>query len=128
MGDPYDKSVDIWSIGVICYVLLCGFPPFYGDTQKELFENIMSGNYDFPNPEWKNVSDKAKDFIRKILVVDPEKRYTAKQCLEDAWITESTASHANMKRVETLNAKKFKEYTEKYKTQVGKNTKEKDEA
>lgn len=52
MGDPYDMAVDIWSIGVITYVLLCGFPPFYGDVQKELFDNIMSGNYDFPDPEW----------------------------------------------------------------------------
>jgi serine/threonine protein kinase len=51
MGEPYDKGVDVWSIGVICYVLLCGFPPFYGETQKDLFEKIMSANYSFPNPE-----------------------------------------------------------------------------
>lgn len=56
LGEPYDKEVDVWSIGVIGYVLLCGFPPFYGETQKELFENIMNGQYDFPDPEWTEVS------------------------------------------------------------------------
>lgn len=77
---------------------LCGFPPFYGDSQKELFENIMSGTFDFPDPEWTDVSDEglvhslhynvspAKDFIKKILVVDPEKRYTAEQCLAHPFI------------------------------------------
>ena len=69
MGEQYDEAVDIWSIGVITYVLyvmyalsinhprLCGFPPFYGETQKELFENIMGGKYDFPEPEWTEVSE-----------------------------------------------------------------------
>jgi len=86
LGEPYDMSVDIWSIGVICYVLLCGFPPFYGESQKDLFENIMSGTFDFPSPEWDEVSEAAKEFIKKILVVSPEKRYTAAQCLNDPWL------------------------------------------
>jgi len=116
-GEPYDSSVDIWSIGVITYVLLCGFPPFYGEQQKELFENIMAGNYDFPDPEWQNVSEAAKDFIRKILVVNPEHRATAEQCLQHKWIKDhvSAAKDKNIKRLETFNPKKFKDYTAKYK-------------
>eukprot|EP01118_Nematostelium_gracile_P002192 TRINITY_DN1241_c0_g1_i1.p1 TRINITY_DN1241_c0_g1~~TRINITY_DN1241_c0_g1_i1.p1 ORF type:complete len:497 (+),score=186.11 TRINITY_DN1241_c0_g1_i1:111-1493(+) len=118
MGDPYDMAVDIWSIGVISYVLLCGFPPFYGDSQKELFENIMSGTYDFPDPEWTDVSDQAKNFIKKILVVDPEKRYNAEQALNDEWIKENTGvTKKDLRRLESFSVKKFKEYTKKYKEQ-----------
>jgi len=115
MGEPYDMSVDIWSIGVISYVLLCGFPPFYGDSQKELFENIMSGTYDFPDPEWTEVSPGAKNFIKKILVVDPEKRMNAEQCLQDDWMKETTGVKKDLKRLESFSVKKFKEYQKKYK-------------
>jgi len=117
MGEPYDMAVDIWSIGVISYVLLCGFPPFYGETQKELFENIMSGTYDFPDPEWTDVSDQAKSFIKSILVTDPEKRTTAEQCLNGEWIKENTGIKKDLKRLESFSVKKFKEYTKKYKEQ-----------
>lgn len=48
----YDKEVDMWSIGVITYILLCGFPPFYGETVPELFEQIMSADYDYPEDYW----------------------------------------------------------------------------
>lgn len=117
-GDTYDMSVDVWSIGVICYVLLCGFPPFYGETQKELFENIMSARYDFPDPEWSNISSEAKDFIKKILVVDPSKRYTAEQCLSDAWIklhASPKVPERELARKETFSMTKFKAYAEQYK-------------
>lgn len=87
-GEEYDMSVDIWSIGVIIYILLCGFPPFYGNTQKELFDKILNASFNFPSPEWDGVSDSAKNFIKKLLVVDPEKRYTAEQALNDPWIQE----------------------------------------
>jgi len=113
-GEVYDSAVDIWSIGVITYVLLCGFPPFYGETQKDLFENILKGNYDFPDPEWSGVSDDAKNFIRKMLVVNSEKRYNAEQCLKDKWLQEFS-QRKDLKRVETFSVAKFKEYTQKYK-------------
>jgi len=119
MGDPYDMSVDIWSIGVITYVLLCGFPPFYGETQKELFENIMNGNYDFPDPEWRDVSPEAKNFIKKILVVNPEERYTADACLADPWIKDLTNRNKDLKRLQSFSVKKFKEYTQNRKDQAG---------
>jgi len=117
MGEPYDVAVDVWSIGVISYVLLCGFPPFYGDSQKELFENIMSGRYDFPDPEWTEVSDQAKNFIKRILVVDAEKRYTAQEALADDWMQENTGLKKEIRRLESFSVKKFQEYTKKYKEQ-----------
>jgi len=82
----YDKSVDMWSCGVITYVLLCGFSPFLSSDQTGLFEKIMKAEYDFPDPEWTHISDNAKDFIRKLLVKDRQIRYTASQCLEHPWL------------------------------------------
>jgi len=82
----YDNSVDMWSCGVITYVLLCGFSPFLSSNQTGLFEKIMKAEYDFPDPEWTHISEQAKDFIRKLLVKEPEKRYTAAQCLTHPWL------------------------------------------
>jgi len=90
MDGAYDKSVDLWSMGVITYVVLCGFPPFYGKTQAHLFEKILNADYDFPDPEWTNISDEAKDFVRHLLVLDIDKRYTTKQCLEHPWLKMDT--------------------------------------
>lgn len=92
MEGTYDKQVDCWSIGVITYVLLCGFPPFYGKTQNTLFDKILRADYDFPDPEWSDVSEDAKDFIRKLLVIEPESRYTAKQCIVHKWLQSTTTS------------------------------------
>jgi calcium/calmodulin-dependent protein kinase I len=78
-GSGYDFAVDYWSIGVILYVLLCGYPPFYEDSNEKLFELIKSGKIDFPSPHWDNISNGAKDLIRNLLTVDPKKRYTADQ-------------------------------------------------
>jgi len=116
LGEPYGIEVDIWSIGVIAYVLLCGFPPFYGETQKELFEAIMSARYEFPAPEWTSISKEAKDFIRKILVVNPEDRYTAQQALADPWIKhfQPTSSAPN-----AFNVQKLKQYHANYKNAKG---------
>jgi len=85
----YDKEVDMWSIGVITYILLCGFPPFYNENLPELFEQIMSADYDFPIDYWKDISETAKDFIRKLLVVDPKQRLTGKTALQHPWLTGS---------------------------------------
>jgi calcium/calmodulin-dependent protein kinase I len=83
----YDKSVDMWSCGVITYVLLCGFSPFLSSTQTGLFEKIIKCEYDFPDPEWTNISEEAKDFIRHLLVKDPKDRWTAKQCKQHPWLS-----------------------------------------
>ncbi|GMH70141.1 hypothetical protein TL16_g05335 [Triparma laevis f. inornata] len=85
-GKDYGKEVDMWSLGVILYILLCGFPPFYEEHTPELFKVIKRGEYDFPSPYWDEVGDTAKDLINKLLVVDPAKRYTAAQVFEHPWM------------------------------------------
>jgi len=96
MDGAYDKSVDLWSMGVITYVLLCGFPPFYGKTQAQLFEKILNADYDFPDPEWTNISKEAKDFISHLLILDIGKRYTTKDCLKHPWLKGEGAMTGNI--------------------------------
>jgi serine/threonine protein kinase len=71
----YTKSCDIWSIGVITYILLCGYPPFYGESDTEIFDSVRTGRFDFPSPEWDTISDNAKDFVKFLLQKDPDARY-----------------------------------------------------
>ncbi|EAL61115.1 hypothetical protein ACTFIW_006903 [Dictyostelium discoideum] len=85
----YSDAVDMWGVGVITYILLCGFPPFYSEDIRKLFESILSASYDFPNDYWGNVSKEAKHFINCLLTVEPTKRYSAKQALEHPWIIEN---------------------------------------
>lgn len=70
----YTHSCDIWSIGVITYILLCGYPPFYGDSDNEIFDSVKVGQYDFPSPEWDDISAEARDFIDQMLKMDPKDR------------------------------------------------------
>jgi len=96
MGNGYDEKVDIWSIGVIMYILLCGFPPFYADNNAKLFEKIMKGDFQFLTPYWDPISDAAKQLIKKMIVVDPAVRYTANQVLGDPWVSGHTASDRDL--------------------------------
>lgn len=88
LNREYTKSCDIWSIGVITYILLCGYPPFYGDTDNQIFDSVRTGRFDFPSPDWDGISDSAKDFICSLLRRDPSKRLSASRALEHAWIKE----------------------------------------
>ena len=83
-GD-YNEKCDIWSCGVILYILLCGYPPFNGDNDEEIYASILSGEFSFPEEEWNSVSDEAKNFIKKMLVKNPEERITALDSLQDIW-------------------------------------------
>lgn len=84
---PYGKEVDIWSIGIILYILLCGFPPFYDDNNKKLFAMIVNAKYDFPDPYWTDVSQLAKDLVIQLLKVNPSERLTASEILQHPWMT-----------------------------------------
>mmetsp|Transcript_16951 Transcript_16951/g.17014 ORF Transcript_16951/g.17014 Transcript_16951/m.17014 type:complete len:385 (+) Transcript_16951:129-1283(+) len=86
-GDAYGPEVDIWSMGVICYVLLAGYPPFYDEDQKKLFKKIKEGRYYFHEDYWSNVSEDAMDLIRKMLCVNQRERWTASQLLDHPWMS-----------------------------------------
>lgn len=84
---PYGKAVDVWSIGVISYILLCGYPPFYDENDANLFAQILKGEFEFDSPYWDDISDEAKEFIRQLMCVDVDKRLSCDQALQHAWIT-----------------------------------------
>ncbi|XP_010819874.2 calcium/calmodulin-dependent protein kinase type 1B isoform X1 [Bos taurus] len=88
---PYGKAVDVWALGVISYILLCGYPPFYDESDPELFSQILRANYEFDSPFWDDISESAKDFIRHLLERDPQKRFTCQQALQHLWISGDTA-------------------------------------
>jgi len=94
MCESYDKSVDMWGIGIITYILLAGYPPFYADNDTQLFEKIMNAEYDFDDECWDDVSDLAKDFIQHLLVKEPENRFSAEQALQHQWITSAAPDKA----------------------------------
>ena len=85
-GDQYGSEVDIWSMGVVCYVLLVGYPPFYDEDQRKLFKKIKEGRYHFHADYWGGISPGATDMIRKMLCVNQSERWSAKQLLEHSWI------------------------------------------
>lgn len=82
----YDSKCDIWSIGVILFILLSGSPPFNGQKDEEILAQVEKGKYDFNSPEWSEISEDAKDFIRKMMQLDVKHRFNADQCLNHNWI------------------------------------------
>ncbi|MCQ2821129.1 MAG: protein kinase [archaeon] len=87
LNKKYDEKCDVWSCGIILYILLCGYPPFNADSDDEILEKIKEGKFQFPAEEWDSVSKEAKEFITKLLTKDPSKRPSAAEALNDAWIT-----------------------------------------
>jgi len=84
---PYGKAVDVWSIGVISYILLCGYPPFYDENDANLFAQILKGEFEFDSPYWDDISSEAKEFIRQLMCVDVDRRLSCESALQHAWIT-----------------------------------------
>uniref|UniRef100_A0A8C5GTH8 Calcium/calmodulin-dependent protein kinase type 1D-like n=1 Tax=Gouania willdenowi TaxID=441366 RepID=A0A8C5GTH8_GOUWI len=93
---PYSKAVDCWSIGVITYILLSGYPPFFEENESHLFSKIMRADYAFHSPFWDDISESAKDFIRNMMEKNPSKRFTTEQALRHPWIDGSTASDVDI--------------------------------
>lgn len=88
-NSKYDRAVDMWSLGVIIYILLCGYPPFYNSNQAQLFQQIRNGQFEYDDPYWTDISQSAKDMISGLLTVDPKKRLTVDQMLSHPWVQAS---------------------------------------
>jgi len=106
--DPYGKPVDIWACGVILYILLVGYPPFWDEDQHRLYAQIKAGAYDYPSPEWDTVTPEAKNLINSMLTVNPTKRITAQEALRHPWIYQRERVASTLHRQETVDClKKF---------------------
>lgn len=90
LNGSYDRSCDLWSVGVIAFVMLCGRPPFNGNDDDKVFARILKGKFSMDTPHWHGISDVAKDFVRNLLQMDPTKRMTADEALEHPWIVHNT--------------------------------------
>ncbi|CAG8594230.1 17923_t:CDS:2 [Dentiscutata erythropus] len=106
--ERYSKSVDMWALGCVLYTMLCGFPPFYDESIRDLTEKVAKGQYTFLSPWWDSISDSAKDLITHLLSVDPNKRYTINQFFEHPWVKDgfevkSAVSFDSLAIYNTLN-------------------------
>ena len=114
-GVKYDERADMWSVGVILYILLGGYPPFIENNQRELFRKIRKGEYEFHPEYWSNVSQEAKELISRLLTIDPNSRLSAKHALRHGWIRQDATDleerdlEKNLQALKKFNAKrKFK--------------------
>jgi len=111
LSETYDEKCDIWSAGVIFYILLCGYPPFNGETDKEIMEAVKKGEFDFPEEEWSVITEEGKDLIKKMLTYDPKKRLSASQVLAHPWFNTFKGKNKGDKKIAQSaldNMKRFK--------------------
>lgn len=111
----YDEKCDIWSCGVICYILLCGYPPINSKVEKELIEKIKEAKYEFDPMEWDSISAEAKDFVTHLLEKNPNKRLSAQQALTHPWIlarrkTQTIDMNSTMKALNNLKTYRVLEF------------------
>ena len=109
----YNEKCDIWACGVIFYILLCGYPPFNGETDDEIYEAVLSGKFQFPEEDWDQVSQEAKDLIKKMLTKDPKKRISALYSMQDVWFKKNEEKSEYDKKLAKKvlnNMKKFKKH------------------
>ena len=104
----YDEKCDIWSAGVILYIIICGYPCFNGEDDDEIFEAIQKGKIAFPSPEWDDISDDVKNLIKK-MCCKPSDRLTAEQVLKEIWVKDNAPNAG--KTLLPLNAEPFKNYS-----------------
>uniref|UniRef100_V9KTK5 Calcium/calmodulin-dependent protein kinase type IV n=1 Tax=Callorhinchus milii TaxID=7868 RepID=V9KTK5_CALMI len=110
-GCAYGPEVDMWSVGVITYILLCGFEPFYDERGDQyMFKKILNSDYDFVSPWWDDVSLNAKDLVKKLILSDPKKRLTTYQALQHPWVTGKATNFIHMdiaqKKLQEFNARR----------------------
>ncbi|XP_055343188.1 myosin light chain kinase, smooth muscle-like [Paramacrobiotus metropolitanus] len=105
--EPISFATDMWSVGVICYILLSGLSPFMGDNDAETLSNVTQAEWDFEDESFDHISADAKDFITKLLVKDPAKRMTAKQCLEHKWLRRDKPAKTDEKALSKVKLKHF---------------------
>lgn len=99
----YNEKCDIWSCGVILYILLCGYPPFNGQNDKQIIENVLKGKFTLDEPEWDSISPEAKDFVSKLLIYDPSARISAEGALQHPWI-KNFATNVRVERAVASNS------------------------
>ncbi|KAL7517589.1 hypothetical protein ACHAWX_002503, partial [Stephanocyclus meneghinianus] len=105
----YTKSSDLWSVGVISYILLCGYPPFNGASNSEVYSAVLRGLYYFPSSDWKHVSSSARDFVVRLLQTDPRRRMTAEEAMSHPWIVHHLHSYQEMDIVDDSEGSSFVE-------------------
>jgi calcium/calmodulin-dependent protein kinase (CaM kinase) II len=101
--EPYGKPVDIWACGVILYILLVGYPPFWDEDQHRLYNQIKAGAYDYPSPEWDTVTTEAKRLIDSMLNINPSRRISAADALKHPWIYQRERVAGTIHRQETVD-------------------------
>jgi len=108
-GKGYDQNVDYWSIGVLIYIMLCGFPPFHDEDTDKLYEIIKKGKVEFPSPFWDDISDFAKDLLVRMFNPDPKKRLKGEEIMKHPWMIGDVTPRKNLPHV----SGKIKEYNAK---------------
>lgn len=116
-GAKYDYSADMWSIGVIMYIIIGGYPPFYEDNQALLFKKIKKGDYEFHPEFWADISDDAKDLISRCITVNPKKRITCADAVQHAWMGRDKRILSGQDL--TKNLQEFKRFNAKRKFKAG---------
>ena len=103
LEDLIGQPVDMWACGVILFILLAGYPPFWSSNDEKLLLSILQGDYTMPSPYWDNVSHEAKDLVRRLLIVEPSQRLTASEALNHPWMQHMDAPQSPQKHGQRRN-------------------------
>ncbi|XP_064257537.1 death-associated protein kinase 2-like isoform X1 [Passer domesticus] len=120
--EPLSPATDMWSIGVITYILLSGLSPFQGETDAETLSNVVAGAYEFEQRCFSQTSDMAKDFIRRLLVKEPQRRMSAAECLVHPWIKPLSRKQALSRSRSSINMRNFRKFNARRKWKLSYNT------